>query len=172
MPRWTAHRPESETRAVAEPTPNLEDLDFSDVTPDDFAALVKQSSAAQLDELMRGELRQRVLAEIFSRMGRQFRPDNAGSLRAVIRWEVTGRAGEPLAVYDATIADGTCRVTPGPTDATPRVTLALSDADFLRLVSGNASPVLMFMTRKLKATGDIALASGLARLFDIPRNRN
>ncbi|MDT0317199.1 SCP2 sterol-binding domain-containing protein [Streptomyces sp. DSM 44918] len=155
--------------AVAEPTQNLEDHDFSSVTPEDFAALVKQSSATELDELMRGELRQRVLAEIFSRMTRQFRPESAGSLTALIRWELTGGKGEPTAVYDVSVADGVCTATPGPTDATPRVTLALGDADFLRLVSGNASPVLMFMTRKLRATGDVALASGLARLFDIPK---
>ncbi|TDC28038.1 SCP2 sterol-binding domain-containing protein [Streptomyces sp. 8K308] len=155
---------------MAERTQNLEDHDFSSVTPEDFAALVKQSSAKELDELMRGEPRQRVLAEIFTRMARQFRPENAGSLTALIRWELTGGAGEPTAVYDVTIADGTCAAVPGPTDATPRVTLALGDADFLRLVSGNASPVLMFMTRKLKATGDVALASGLARLFNIPKS--
>ncbi|MGK5643344.1 SCP2 sterol-binding domain-containing protein, partial [Streptomyces sp. URMC 126] len=45
----------------------------------------------------------------------------------------------------------------------------MGDAEFLRLVSGNASPVTMFMTRRLKLAGDVGLASGLTRYFDIPK---
>ncbi|MDT0345916.1 SCP2 sterol-binding domain-containing protein [Streptomyces litchfieldiae] len=151
---------------MAEPTPDLAALDLASVTPREFAALVKGLSAKEISGLMRGELRTRVLAEVFGRMERQFRPESAGSLRAVIRWEVTG---DPVVVYETTIADGTCTVTEGRSDAEPRATLTMGDAEFLKLVSGNGSPVTMFMTRKLKVAGDIGLASGLTRLFDIPK---
>lgn len=154
---------------MPDPTPGLQDLaelDFASITPAEFAALVKKLSAKEIAELMRGELRTRVLAEIFARMVRQFRPESAGSLRALIRWEVVG---EPVVVYETLIDDGTCTVREGASEAEPRVTLTLRDADFLKLVSGNGNPITMFMTRKLKVAGDIGLASGLTRLFDIPK---
>lgn len=143
------------------------DLDFAEVSPEEFATIVKGLSKRELTELAADAgLRQRVLREIFTRMERQFRPEAAGSLRALIRWQVTG---ESDAVYEVTIDDGTCAVHEGRTDAEPRVTLTLADADFLRLVSGNANPVTMFMTRKLRLSGDVGLATGLTRLFDIPK---
>ncbi|MEV6695673.1 SCP2 sterol-binding domain-containing protein [Streptomyces sp. NPDC051453] len=145
-------------------------LDFSAVTPEQFAKIVKGLSAKEIDRIARdGELRARILGEVFARMERQFRPDAAGSLQALIRWKVTGAADQAEAVYETAIADGTCTVTEGRSDATPRVTLAMGDADFLKLVSGNQSPVMMFMTRKVRITGDVALATGLNRYFDIPK---
>ncbi|MEU6660819.1 SCP2 sterol-binding domain-containing protein [Streptomyces sp. NPDC046821] len=145
-------------------------LDFSAVTPEQFAKIVKGLSLKEIDEIARdGELRARILAEVFSRMEQQFRPDAAGTLRALIRWQVTSAGGCAETVYETVIADGVCRVREGRSDATPRVTLGLGDADFLKLVSGNSSPVTMFMMRKVKITGDVALAAGLNRYFDIPK---
>ncbi|MET7537997.1 SCP2 sterol-binding domain-containing protein [Streptomyces sp. NPDC005507] len=145
-------------------------LDFSAVTPEQFAKIVKGLSAKEIDRIAQdGELRARILEEVFARMERQFKPDAAGSLQAVIRWKVTSAGDQAEAVYEAAIADGTCTVTEGRSDATPRVTLALGDADFLKLVSGSQSPVTMFMMRKVKIAGDVALAAGLNRYFDIPK---
>ncbi|MFF2506076.1 SCP2 sterol-binding domain-containing protein [Streptomyces sp. NPDC058067] len=145
-------------------------LDFSAVTPEEFAKIVKSLSPKEIDEIARdGELRARILAEVFARMERQFKPETAGSLQALIRWQVTSAGDRAEAVYETTIADGVCTVGEGRSDATPRVTLAMGDADFLKLVSGNSSPVTMFMMRKVKITGDVALAAGLNRYFDIPK---
>jgi len=41
--------------------------------------------------------------------------------------------------------------------------------DFLKVVSGNANPVMLFMTGKLKAKGDLGLAANIANYFDIPK---
>ncbi|MFH8733128.1 SCP2 sterol-binding domain-containing protein [Streptomyces sp. NPDC017964] len=148
----------------------IADLDFSAVTPEQFAKIVKGLSAKEIDEIARdGELRARILKEVFARMERQFKPETAGSLQALIRWKVASAGGQEAAVYETAIADGTCTVTEGRSDATPRVTLAMGDADFLKLVSGNQSPVMMFLMRKVRITGDAALAAGLNRYFDIPK---
>ncbi|MFZ3570452.1 SCP2 sterol-binding domain-containing protein [Streptomyces sp. BH097] len=145
-------------------------LDFASVTPEEFARIVKGLSAKEINEIARDEaLRTRVLKEVFGRMERQFKPDVAGSLEALIRWKVAGQDEVPEAVYETKIANGTCTVTEGRSDAEPRVTLIMGDADFLKLVSGNSSPVTMFMMRKVKIAGDVALASGLTRYFDIPK---
>ncbi|WP_418960040.1 SCP2 sterol-binding domain-containing protein [Streptomyces tritici] len=145
----------------------LASLDFAAVSPAEFARLVKGLSDRQIKELAAdAALRERVLREVFGRMRQQFRPEAAGTLDALIRWKITGASD---AVYETRIAEGRCEVTEGRSEAEPRTTLVLADADFLKLVSGNANPVTMFMMRKLKIAGDVALASGLTRYFDIPK---
>ncbi|WP_327112441.1 SCP2 sterol-binding domain-containing protein [Streptomyces sp. NBC_01341] len=147
-------------------TGDLSGLDFATVSPEEFARLVKGLSTKELSEVMRGELRTRVLSEVFGRMRQQFRPEAAGRLEALIRWRITGESDE---VYETSIADGVCTVSAGRSDSEPRTTLVMADADFLRLVSGNGNPVTMFMMRRLKIAGDVGLASGLTRYFDIPK---
>ncbi|MET9499034.1 SCP2 sterol-binding domain-containing protein [Streptomyces sp. NPDC006552] len=145
-------------------------LDFASVTPEEFARIVKGLSAKEIGEIAAdGALRARVLKEVFGRMERQFKPEVAGSLEALIRWKVTGQGATPDAVYETRISAGTCTVAEGRSEAEPRVTLVMGDADFLKLVSGNSSPVTMFMLRKVKIAGDVALAAGLTRYFDIPK---
>ncbi|MCM2410449.1 SCP2 sterol-binding domain-containing protein [Streptomyces sp. RKAG290] len=147
-------------------TDELAGLDFAAVSPPEFARIVKGLSAKQLGEVMHGELRTRVLGEVFGRMRQQFRPEAAGQLKALIRWKITGDTDE---VYETSIAEGGCTISEGRSDAEPRTTLVMGDADFLKLVSGNGNPVTMFMMRKLKVAGDVGLASGLTRYFDIPK---
>ncbi|MFD7862871.1 SCP2 sterol-binding domain-containing protein [Streptomyces sp. NPDC059783] len=147
-------------------TDELAALDFAAVSPPEFARIVKGLSAKQLGEVMHGELRTRVLGEVFARMKQQFRPEAAGTLTALIRWKITGDSD---VVYETAIADGRCTVSEGRSDAEPRTTLVMADTEFLKLVSGNGNPITMFMMRKLKVAGDVGLASGLTRYFDIPK---
>ena len=61
-----------------------------------------------------------------------------------------------------------CELSPSPAHD-PKVALTLGGVDFLKVVSGNANPVMLFMTGKLKAKGDLGLAANIANLFDIPK---
>ena len=155
----------SEAPGAAE---TLDGLDFAAISPQDFARLVKGLGARKIAEAFRGETRLRALREIFARMERLFRPDAAGSLRALIRWRVEGPEGGAT-VFETEIAEGRCVAAEGDSGKDARVTLALADAEFLKLVSGNANPVTMFVLRKIKISGDVGLAAGLTRLFDIPK---
>lgn len=143
-------------------------LDYAAISPQDFARLIKGLGAREIAEAFQGEPRQRALREIFARMQRLFRPDAAGSLRALIRWRVEGAEGGAT-VFETEIAEGRCVAAEGDSGKEARVTLALADAEFLKLVSGNANPVTMFVLRKIKISGDVGLAAGLTRLFDIPK---
>jgi alkyl sulfatase BDS1-like metallo-beta-lactamase superfamily hydrolase len=146
---------------------DLGSLDLAAVSPDEFARIVEGLSGREISEIAQDDvLRRRVIAEIFGRMERQFRPDAAGPLNAVIRWKITG---ESDVVYETAVADRTLTVREGRSESEARVSLVLDDAGFLKLVSGNGSPVSMFITRKLKVVGDIALATRLPSLFDIPK---
>lgn len=144
----------------------LAELDFASVTPEEFARIVKGLSAKEITALVRGELRDRVLGEVFGRMGRQLRPGAAAGVRAVIRWRITG---EREAVWETVLADGECTVRQGAGTDAPRLTMTMGDAEFLRLVSGNGNPVTMVLTRKIKVAGDLGLAANMHRYFDIPK---
>lgn len=56
---------------------------------------------------------------------------------------------------------------PDPTQD-PRVTLTLNGIDFLRLVTGNASGPMMFMSGKLKIEGDLMFSAQIQAMFRIP----
>ena len=142
--------------------------DFGSLDPQQFAEIVKKAPADQLKAIMQSEQRGPVLDAIFSRMPTLFRPDRAGSMNAVIHWNVGDRPDGGVDTFELVIADGKCTLSPEPAND-PKLSLTLGAVDFLKVVSGNGNPVMMFMTGKLKAKGDLGLAANIANLFDIPK---
>jgi len=148
--------------------PDFDLSNFASVDPQQFAQLVKSASADQIKAAMQGEQRTAILDEIFVRMSGLFRPDRAGSTNAVIHWNVGDRPDGGVDTYELVIADGACTLSPKP-EHEPKLALTLGAVDFLKVVSGNGNPMMMFMTGKLKAKGDLGLAANIANLFDIPK---
>jgi putative sterol carrier protein len=146
----------------------IDPSEFSSVDPARFATLVKDASREQLAELMAGTGRAKILTEIFDRFPTLFRADRAGNTNAVIHWVIGGRADGGEDAYEVVIADGECTVSATPS-AEPKLTVSLPGPEFLQLLSGSGNPMMMFMTGKLKAKGDLALAANLANLFDLPK---
>lgn len=150
---------------------DLSSLDFAQITPQEFARIVKSAKKQDLAALMSGPDRDRVLDEVFDRMAHQFRSDIGGHLDATVRWKLRGDSGtahEPV-TYELTMAGGQCTTRKGSSDVDARSTLTMRDTDFIQLVSGNAGGPMLFMTRKLTVEGDLGLAASLTRYFDIPR---
>jgi len=142
--------------------------DLSSVDPKQFAKLVKSTPDAQLKEVMAGERRGPVLDAVFEKMPTLFRADRAGSTSAVIHWIITEAPGGGTDTYELVIADGTCVLSKTP-ENDPKLALTMGPVDFLKIASGNGNPVMMFMTGKLKAKGDLGLAASIANLFDLPK---
>jgi putative sterol carrier protein len=142
--------------------------DFGSVDPQQFAQLVKSASKDELQAMMAGEERAKILDEIFSRFPSQFRADRAGNTNAVIHWNIGGRADGGSDTYEVVIADGTCALSPTPA-ASPTLEVSIGGVDFLQLLAGTGNPMMMFMTGKLKAKGDLGLAANLQNLFDLPK---
>ena len=142
-------------------------LDNFDVEPQQFAQLVRDTPDAKLAEALEGPDRKRILDTVFGRMPQSFRPDRAGATNAVIHWTITG-GPNGSDTYEVVIADGTCSLSPTP-ERDPRLAVTLSPLDFIKLVSGNGNPMMMFMTGKIKAKGDLALAASIQNLFEIPK---
>jgi hypothetical protein len=148
--------------------PEFDLADFTSLDPAKFAQLVKSASDAQIAEVMSSQARPKVLNEVFRRMPALFRPERAGNTNAVIHWSITGAADGGTDTYELVIADGACTLSEAPSHD-PKLAITVGPVDFLKVVSGNGNPVMMFMTGKLKAKGDLALASNIANLFAIPK---
>jgi len=138
------------------------------IGPKEFAQLVKSTPDSKIAEVMGSESRTKILDEVFNRMPSLFRADRAGSTNAVIHWIITGRPDGGSDTYEVVIADGTCTVTATPA-AESTLAVNIDGVDFLQLLAGTANPMMMFMTGKLKAKGDLGLAANIANLFDIPK---
>jgi putative sterol carrier protein len=117
---------------------------------------------------MQSDLRGKILGEVFNRMPSLFRADRAGSTNAVIHWNLTGRPDGGVDTYEVVIENATCHVSEPP-ERDPKLSLTMGPVDFLKIVSGGANPVMLFMTGKVKAKGDLGLAANIANLFDIPK---
>jgi putative sterol carrier protein len=146
----------------------LDPAQFEGVDPAQFTSMVKSASKDDLEGLMSGDHRSKILDQVFNRFPAQFRADRAGSTNAVIHWNITGRADGGADAYELVIADGKCTLSPT-AEADPKLTVTIGGVDFLQLISGSANPMMMFMTGKLKAKGDLGLAANLANLFDLPK---
>lgn len=149
----------------------MTDFDLSSIKtmePGEFSKLVKSTSDEKINEVMTGENRTEILDEIFSRFPKLFRADRAGSTNAVIHWAISGRPDGGDDTYQVVIENGIC-TTSSEADREPRLTISLGPADFIKVVSGAGNPMMMFMTGKLKAKGDMGLAANIANLFDLPK---
>ncbi|MFF3865753.1 SCP2 sterol-binding domain-containing protein [Micromonospora sp. NPDC001898] len=147
---------------------DFDPANFANYGPKEFAQLVKSTPDDKIAEVMSGDLRGKVLSEVFGRMPSLFRADRAGTTNAVIHWNITGRPDGGTDTYEIAIADGACVVNETP-QHDPKLSLTMGPVEFLKIVSGGANPVMMFMTGKLKAKGDLGLAANIANLFDIPK---
>ena len=138
------------------------------VQPKEFAQVVKSTPDSTIAEVMGGDDRGKILDEVFNRMPTLFRADRAGATQAVIHWIITGGPGGSSDTYETVIENGTCTVTNQPVRE-PKLAMTMDPVTFLKVVSGDGNPMMMFMTGKIKAKGDLGLAAQVAKLFDIPK---
>jgi putative sterol carrier protein len=130
--------------------------------------IVAGSTDKQLEELMASDARKDILDDVFRRMAEHVDPDRARDVTTVVHWKIYDRPEGGYDHYEVMLEDGTCRVSESPSREAA-ITLKMKPADFLKLVSGNASGPTMFMTGKLKLEGDVMLASRLTSMFRIPK---
>ena len=138
------------------------------VEPKEFAQLVKSTPDSKITEVMASDERGKILDGVFNKMPTLFRADRAGSTQAVIHWIITGGSGGTSDTYETVIENGACTVTNEPA-RDPKLSMTMEPITFLKVVSGDGNPMMLFMTGKVKAKGDLGLAAQVAKLFDIPK---
>lgn len=99
--------------------------------------------------------------QIFDEMPSRLNTDAAAGMDAVFQYNLTG---DGAAQAYSHIRNGTCEVTGGE-HPMPAVTVTMAAADFVELSHGRLDGIMAFMTGKLKATGDLGLASKMQKLF-------
>jgi putative sterol carrier protein len=100
--------------------------------------------------------------EIFEKMPQAFVPEKAANLNVTIQLELTGEGGGDWVVK---IANGTIAATPSRTSA-PDLALTMAASDYIALSRGEANPIGLFMSGKIKLQGDMTLAMKFPEMFD------
>lgn len=154
---------------MAEPSANAAEMpaDLASADPNELAGMVGQMSDAELREVMGSSLRGQVLDEIFQRMGEHFRADKAKGQNVAVHFVITGGPDGATDSYQALIRDGVC-TTSKDLGEHPRATITADGVPFLRLVTGGAGGVELFLKGKLKVGGDMMFAANVAGWFSIP----
>ena len=129
---------------------------------DALAARVRESSPRMRETLMRGLSGRAIVAGIFSAMPRRLNRASATGLDLVVRWQVADTTDRYLV-----IRDGRARVS-READRDPELTVALDRVTLLDLATGAANGPQLFMTGRVRITGDLMLAQRLTALFAVP----
>src|SRR5262249_56303186 len=123
-------------------TAGIEDADAGAL-----AAMVSQASDADLAEGMADpEGRRMVLDQIFARMAEHVEPRQVEGVDAIVHFTITDAPGGGDDVYEVVVKDGTVSVNEEPEAEHPRVTITIGPVNFVRLVTGQQSGPVMFMT--------------------------
>lgn len=132
-----------------------------------MARMIREMPDAALREGVR-QNRGVLFAEVFRRFPERL--TGAGrAADAVIKWRIGDREDGGHDRWFLVLRDGECTVGRD-LDLKPRVTLTVGALDFLKIVTGNANPVMLFMQRKLRIRGDLMFAAGIQSYFDVPRS--
>ena len=148
------------------PAPDLGAIGDADAAQ--LAAMVGQVPEEQLAEGMaHPEGRQLILDEIFNRMSEHAEPEKIDGVDAVVHFKITERHDGGADIYEAVIRSGEVKVNKEATED-PKVTITTGPVHFVKLVTGQQSGPVMFMTGKLKLDGDVMFASRMTSFFRIP----
>lgn len=143
------------------------DLDPLAIDAGAVAAVVGDLSDKELRTRMAGGVRDVILGEIFARFADHLRRDRTADVDAAVAWRITGREDGTVDQFVTHIDHGAVRLVETGS-VKPRVSIQVEAADFLRLVTGNANPAMMFMRRKITVRGDLGFAAQLTGMFRIP----
>jgi putative sterol carrier protein len=144
---------------------------MSQIDASDFSSLREAVEQKSNDELVSSIQQQDggvegVLDKVFTGMSESFSPAKAAGQQAVVQYEIGAPDGSHE--YTMRIADGRCEIEKGRAES-PRVTIRIGLADFLRLITGGANGMQLFMTGKLKVSGDLFFAQTYQSWFDRPQ---
>ncbi len=99
------------------------------------------------------------VADVMNKLVSKFQPQAAGDMDATFQINI-----EDDQVYCIRIADGQCEVHQQE-DPDPDVTLIMDSETFVDIIYGDLGGTFAFMSGRLRAEGDVMLATKLSGLF-------
>lgn len=141
--------------------------DPADMSAEQFAVLVAAwEEPGIIEEGLRAAGIDAVLDRVFGEMCERFRPDRAEGVDATIQWRLHVRGDEhPWIVR---IVDGSCEAWSGRVED-PTVSFRARLGTFARLITSQADPMKLVLTRRLKVRGNLLLARRVPTFFEMPR---
>jgi putative sterol carrier protein len=106
-----------------------------------------------------------MLDKIFGAMVYSFNPARAAGQQGIVQYEIV--SPDTTRDYFMRITDERCDIQRGRTE-NPRATMRVQLPDFLRIITGKAKSRKLFMTGKLKISGDLFFAQSHLAWFDSP----
>lgn len=100
-------------------------------------------------------------ADVFAALSRKFDAEAAAGSDAVFQFLISGPRGGQWSVA---VQSGQCQIAEG-VHASPNLTVSLSDEHWLKLANRELSAMNAYLTGKLKAQGDVFLATQMGKLF-------
>jgi putative sterol carrier protein len=101
------------------------------------------------------------LADYVRAMPKGFQPNNAGGVRAIYHFRLTGDGG---GTWTVTVADRDCTVVKGKVES-PSATIRMSGADFIKLAQGKLDTTRAYNQGTIKISGDLNLAAKIQDIF-------
>ena len=141
------------------------DISQIDMSPEQFTEMIRGASDADIETGIRTAGIEAVLDRIFQGMQERFVPEKAKGINAEIQWVVTDEGKEHP--YTLRVANDSAAVEKGRA-ASARVTLTATLVPFLRLISGQENGVQLFMSGKLKVSGDLMFSQQVQTFFAVP----
>jgi putative sterol carrier protein len=99
------------------------------------------------------------VSEFFEGLSSRADPDKIAGVNNTYRFDI-----EDAGSWTVDVQDGNVNVAQEG-DTEPDVTIAVSEENFQKLISGDLNPTTAYMTGKLKIKGDMGAAMKLQKLF-------
>lgn len=127
---------------------------------------VMAASPRTLEHLLQSPARRLVLDAIFWHAARQLGRSWSSRSSVIIRCHVIGERSGEHDTYELRLSGSACQLTRGTGDAKPHVTIALDDAELVRLLTAQVRPAQEVLGGRIMVRGRVGpLASELASAF-------
>ncbi|MDQ3987487.1 MAG: SCP2 sterol-binding domain-containing protein [Actinomycetota bacterium] len=136
------------------------------VSPEEFAQLVAAAeNDQQITDVIHAVGTDKTLDRIFQGFEDRFLPEKAKDVDAEVLFVIDDEGTEHN--YAVTIRSGTCSTTSGTVD-NPKTTLKTDLVSFVKLITGQADGIQLFMGGSLRVSGDLMFAQRIMTFFDRP----
>jgi hypothetical protein len=135
---------------------------------DGITRLVRDAPPERIEQLLRSPARRPILDGIFWQMPKQINPERTAGVTTSVRWCITGRSDGGIDIYKLQLDDGRASAGREEGEHTPRLTITLDGAEFVRIATGNSEPMEAYFKGRVLLAGDIMFAASLGSMFKMP----